>query len=237
MRYLVDHEGSFSQGIVAHWEKQGHEVVCHKDFDPSVAARAEILWLEWGDANAIAATNAGRRWPGRTICRVHRYEIPAGFLAKVQFDLIDDVVFVSPHFCDVAKEKYPNLRQTRTHIIPNGLDIDKFPYAEHEHGNVVGIVGIMRPLTQPDLLITIAEKYPDYIFRWAGQWADWMDRRYVKQWMASKPDNIQCLGWLSQPEMARLLPELKKCRGLRVRRGRGHVPRREAAHFSRRRNP
>ena len=95
---------------------------------------ADTVWLEWANELTIATTNelADLLADRRVIVRLHSYELFAGLAAAVRWHVVDDVVFVGAHIRDLARQLCPALFEQvdRVHVIPNGIDLDRFPLAE-----------------------------------------------------------------------------------------------------------
>jgi len=113
------------------------EVVTCFSIDPAAVraavTAADMVWLEWANELSIEVTNklADPLAERRVIVRLHSYELFAGLAAAVRWEVVDDVVFVGAHIRDLAKRLCPALFEQveRIHVIPNGIDLDRFPLA------------------------------------------------------------------------------------------------------------
>ena len=129
---------------------------------------ADLIWLEW--ANQLAGTLTSREGlldGKRVICRVHSYEVLDGYLPRVNWAKITKTIFVAPHVLDIARRIYPRMMDvTRTVVIPNGVDLDKFSFKERAPGFTLAVVGHVNNKKNPSLwpeimhrLVRIDDRY------------------------------------------------------------------------------
>jgi len=135
---------------------------------------ADVIWLEW--ANDLAAHLTHREGildDKQVICRVHSYEVLDGYLPRVNWAKVSKAIFVAPHVLDIAMKMYPTLiDKAKTAIIPNGIDLDKFPYRERKPGFVLAVVGHVNhkknPAIWPEILHRLAKIDNRYELKIAG---------------------------------------------------------------------
>jgi glycosyltransferase involved in cell wall biosynthesis len=116
---------------------------------------APTVWLEWASDLAIEATSQPQLLDGkRIILRIHSYEVLNGMAAKVNYHLVDDVIFVSNYLRELFEHKYPNrLTGKRVHVIHNGIDLEKFPFVPGKKGRKIAFVGKMDAKKDPMLML------------------------------------------------------------------------------------
>ena len=95
---------------------------------------ADIVWLEWANELAIEVTGrfADLLRDRHVVCRLHSYEVFAGLAAAVRWEVVDDLIFVGSHIREITRGLYPAIFEQvpRVHVIPNGIDVDRFPLLE-----------------------------------------------------------------------------------------------------------
>lgn len=101
-------------------------------------ADAEAVWIEWGNELAQWITNqAAEHLLGkRVVLRIHKYEVLTGLAEKINYQVINDVILVAPHIREVLLERKPEVADqvSRIHIVPNGVDLDKFALHDKPRG-------------------------------------------------------------------------------------------------------
>lgn len=120
-------------------------------------ADRDTVWLEWGNQLAEAFT---RRTPRlldgkRVILRIHSYEVLDGLADRIDFTLVDDLVFVAPHIRDILLTRRPDIGSLvkRIHVIPNGVDCGAFAPIEREPGHNVAFLGTVDFKKDPMVLM------------------------------------------------------------------------------------
>lgn len=122
-------------------------------------ARADVVWIEWANELAIGLTANPQLFNSkRVICRLHSYEAFDGLSEQVDWRVVDDLVFVAPHIRDIELGRDPDLprKVRRIHIVPNGIDIDRFVPAGHGDGGDIAFLGAIDFKKGPMLLIQAA---------------------------------------------------------------------------------
>ena len=117
---------------------------------------ADIVWLEWANELTMALTNHPTLLDGkRIICRLHSYEALAGYAGKINWERIDDLIFVAEHIKRIVLQQVPNLlsRVKNVHVLPNAVNLDKFPFKEREPGYNLAYVGHINYKKGPMLLL------------------------------------------------------------------------------------
>ena len=113
---------------------------------------AEVIWLEWANELTVDMTRIWhKKMEGKqVIVRLHSYEAFAGFAAKINWSVVDDLIFVADHIREIVWEQVPEFqlmstpaniltktdgpcRDTKIHTIHNGIDLDKFKFKARSH--------------------------------------------------------------------------------------------------------
>ena len=143
---------------------------------PSLIDGYDRVWIEWGNELSIYFTReAFDALKGKRIyCRIHSYEVLDGFTEHIDFSRIDDLIFVAAHIRDILLRRDPEIRQQvkRIHVIPNGVDLDRFKLKERDRGFNIAYVGSLNFKKDPMVLMhafsTVHAKDPRYRLHIAG---------------------------------------------------------------------
>ncbi len=159
--------------------------------DPSVLRAAmawtddpgqDALWFEfcWPPfPQIIAQTNFGGR---RVIVRVHRVEaVEAPHVANTHWENVDDVIVVSPDMEQRVRQAAPEIAVvSRLHLIPNGVDTDRFRPSASADPFRIGWCGMMTTRKNPTLALYVLARLraedPRYHLRLSGMSTDVLAR-------------------------------------------------------------
>jgi glycosyltransferase involved in cell wall biosynthesis len=153
--FLCTGGNTFLKHIIAHFRKS-HEV---KEFRSGTVHElyalmnwADVSWIEWCDQLAIHATQ--HPTASRVICRLHSYEAFSYFPTQMKWENVDDLIFVAPHIRKILYSRFPDIeKQVKSHIVYNGVDVDKFTFKEHAPGFNIAYVGYINEKKNPGLLL------------------------------------------------------------------------------------
>ncbi len=146
---------------------------------------ADIVWLEWANELAVAMT---RRFPvlrrKKVIVRLHRYEAFTPHPGKVNWDVVDRLVFVSRHMRDWFGERFPDV-EVEAEVIHNGVDMERFTPAQGGGGaGDIAFAAHLNHRKNLPLLLQIASRLSqadaDRTISIAGDWQHPVLRRYVE---------------------------------------------------------
>jgi glycosyltransferase involved in cell wall biosynthesis len=147
---------------------------------------SDICWFEWCDNLIIYASKLPIAQNRKIICRLHSYEAFAGYPARVNWSVVDTIVFVSPGIQEYTVNKYKIDRQ-KTQVIPNGIDLNKYSFQKRNHGFRIAYVGYINYKKGPMLLIHTFKAMLDHDSRYglyiAGLFQDDRYVLYFKQMM------------------------------------------------------
>lgn len=199
---------SFLKDIVGHLASRFTVRTCYST-DPQEILKtiqwADVVWLEWANELAIGITKNPHLLDGkRVICRLHSYEAFENYLEKIDWCKIDDLVFVASHIQEIAIDRFPALagQVKRIHIIPNGIDMDRFGFSRRNRGHRLAFIGDINYKKGPMLLLhafrELVQVDDRYTLHVAGRLQNARYALYFSQMMKEmKLDaNIQWCGWV-----------------------------------------
>jgi len=193
--YLVDKFGSFTKEIEAHLQET-NRVLRDTKYSGPPAEHADVVFAEWCDHNAIAASRNDQI--RRLVIRMHGYEMFAEMPDWIRWDNVDALVVPSEALRAFADSRFSLTAQgVEQHVIFNPIDLKRFVFAPPEPNNKVAWLGYMSWRKNISLLCAIASDNPDYEFHLAGTAQDWETRRFLED---RKPDNVIVSPWQSKPE-------------------------------------
>ncbi|HDY86546.1 MAG TPA: glycosyltransferase [bacterium] len=86
---------------------------------------ADYVFLEWANEIAVIATQIYDIKKKGVIVRLHSYESLVAMPTKIDWSVVDYLVFVAPHIREILSLNIPDIRKrVCTKIIHNGIDID-----------------------------------------------------------------------------------------------------------------
>ena len=148
-------------------------------------AWAETIWVEWGSELAVALTRAlPLDTNKRVICRLHSYEAFGPYPEQMNWERIDDLILVAPQILAYLRERIPDLdlRVKRIHVVPNGIDLDRLPFAERKPGRNLAFLGYINYKKGPMLLLhafaALLQADPEYRLFLGGEYQDDRYRLY-----------------------------------------------------------
>ena len=126
--------GGFLDDVYARYNSTSQYL---KTSDLAEASRAieeaEFVWLEFASPLTAAATlNLPAVRHKVVVCRVHGFEVFTDFPGKVDWSVVDHLVFVADHKRVLFEEHWKNVEVPRS-IIRNGINLDRFSVAPDKH--------------------------------------------------------------------------------------------------------
>jgi glycosyltransferase involved in cell wall biosynthesis len=86
----------------------------------------DTIIIEWGNELAdIITNNIINADDIQVIIRIHSYEAFDGYIDKINWDVVDKVIFVSRYVKNLVCNKYPDLKR-KSYFIPNRININNF---------------------------------------------------------------------------------------------------------------
>lgn len=171
---------------------------------------AETVWIEWADQSAIDVTRFERLlFQKQVILRLHSYEAFTSYLDYIRWSAITDLIFVAEHVKDIVLKKYPVIKSNvnRIHVIPNGIDMNKFKLVKKTKGKDLAYLGQINHKKAPMLLfVAFAELLKidsTYKLHIGGVFQEERYALYLGQMQRQNPlfiKQIQFHGWIENPE-------------------------------------
>lgn len=190
------YNGKFTDDMVEWWTNHGYEVRRETYYNPDLVVWADIVYFFTCDNNLLSATNPDQAlkdqwayetkhgyWDIHDIDRsskkviVHPVDIEVwqGHHAYGRmWDVVDDVIFPAPHIQDIMMaDSRPQAGSFRQHVIPFGVNLDRWTFKERSDGFKIGVVAERWVSKGVDYVIQIAfrllqidERYHIY---WLGK--------------------------------------------------------------------
>ncbi|HDY88316.1 MAG TPA: glycosyltransferase [bacterium] len=203
---------TFIEPIVREYEKrpqyQVHRYYTDQQADVIAAVKwADILWLEWANQLTAVATQVYEIKSKSVIVRLHSYEALSSLPTRVNWKVVDYLVFVAPHIRDIVKMQIHDIeKQVCTKIIPNGLDIDNIPknkvFNMYDIAYVCNLSLKKEPAMMLQIMAELVKFNPAFHLHSAGGWQDKGCEIYMKH-MAKEmgiEENITYYGFVENME-------------------------------------
>ncbi len=166
---------------------------------------ADTVWLEWANELAIELTQHSNCLDGkRVLCRLHSYEAFNGYADKIVWEKISDLIFVAEHIKNIVVQQVPNLLdRVNVHVVPNGVNLDRFPFTERSRGTTLAYLGNINYKKGPMLLLhafrELVRTDGNYQLHIAGNFQDPRYAFYFSQMMREMglEEKISVEGWVN----------------------------------------
>lgn len=165
---------------------------------------AEVVWFEFCNELFLHAINQNIKARGkRVIARWHRFEIvETNFPQRMRFENIDDLILVSHDMLRVLRMRVPDLdAKTRTHVIWNGVNIDRFaPLPSLDRKKIAWVAKALPRKNQPmflQIMHELVKRDPSYTLHIAGEIETFVMLPYLRR-TAEKlglGQNVYFHGW------------------------------------------
>ncbi len=187
------YNGKFTDDAIAWWRNHGYDVRRETYYNPELVVWADVVWFDTCDNNLLSATNPNQalkdEWkytnrPGawdmhemdlshkRVIVRPIDIEVWQGHHAyDNMWDVVDDVIFLAPHIQQVMMaDSRPQQGHFKQHVIPCGVNLDRWTFKERERGYNIGIVSELWESKGVDLVLQIALRLKQIDSRYTIEW-------------------------------------------------------------------
>lgn len=142
-----------------------------------LASEADAIWVDWctDEIVSLSHTNHVKK---PVIVRVHAFEVlEGGYAGTVAWENVMAVVAVSPHIATLLRSQVPDIdSRTSVHVIPNGVDLDRFVPSSRFSSSDIAWVGVVAPKKNPfvalHVLKELAKRGKDYRLHVAGDVAN-----------------------------------------------------------------
>ena len=187
------YNGKFTNDMVEWWINHGYEVKRETYYNPDLVDWADVVWFDTCDNNLLSATNPDSalkdQWAYETkhgywdmhdidlsqkkiIVRPIDIEVWQGAHAHDNmWPLVNDVIFIAPHIQNIFNADSRTQGHTfKQHVIPCGVDLDKWTFKERSDGFNIGIVSELWESKGVDLVLQIALKLKQIDSRYNIEW-------------------------------------------------------------------
>ena len=113
------------------WRRAGHEVKTGIYWGPELVEWADVAVFHPVDNNLIQASKKTEGKPENTVIVAEAVDVDiyAGHPGAVNWDYVDEIVFMAEHMRDYALSKFGKLKrfpQEHIHLVPGGLDLSRW---------------------------------------------------------------------------------------------------------------
>lgn len=165
---------------------------------------ADICWLEWCNESTILAMQVYELKKRGVIVRLHSYEVFSDMPGKIDWSLVDYLVFVAPHIREIVKGKIPDIeKRVCTKVIYNGVDVDRIPLLDepgdpHDIAFVANINHKKEPVLALQIIAKLAASDSRYRLHIAGAFQDERYQIYMKHMVKEMgiEDNVLFYGFV-----------------------------------------
>ena len=201
---------NFVAPVAEELAKRGHQTTVMAEPNDQKLVDAvldnEIIWIEWGNELARNLTTDMALLNQRNvILRLHSYEAFMPWIHYINWDRVDHLIFVAKHIKDLVLEQVPKIEKMvgGIHVIPNGVDLDKFPFVDRPRGKKIAYIGYLNYKKGPMLLLhafhrltKIDKEFKLYI---AGKFQEPRYELYFKQFIEELDlqDKVIFNGWIT----------------------------------------
>lgn len=131
---------------------------------------SDYVFLEWANEIAAIATQLYEMKKKGAICRLHSYEALTSLPTKIDWSVVDYLVFAAPHIKDILKRQIPDIKKrVCTKVIPNGLDLQNIRLNEktdiHDIAYVCNINHKKEPALALQIMAGLKDRYPNTTYR------------------------------------------------------------------------
>ena len=176
---------TFINPVVDRLRYQGYDVVVdNKDFNYDLAGGAKLIWADWCDENAYKL--AEFKTKAKKIMRLHAYEAFTITPYYINWKAFDKVIFVADHIKEYV-ERILRRKITNSIVIPNGVRLDGYNFKNKKQNNKIAWAGNIDRKKGGQLLLFIAEHFPEYEFHVAGKFNE---QDMIEYFDKRKPDNL-----------------------------------------------
>ncbi len=146
---------------------------------------ADIIWFEFCNEVAMLGTQDIIEREKKVIIRLHSYEVFTDIPKRVNWNNIDNLIFVAPHIREIFMGEISKISfYTDCVIIPNGIDVEKIKFNPKKSGaNIAMIANINYKKNIPMALQIISKLKKEFLnlrLHIAGKFQDKRYEIYLK---------------------------------------------------------
>ncbi|KKN41612.1 hypothetical protein LCGC14_0721450 [marine sediment metagenome] len=216
-------DGHLSE-IADHFKAKGEVKLCvtgNLDQVFEAIAWADVVWIEWANQLAVTITSYGHlMYNKQVILRLHSYEAFTQDLLYINWGYVTDLIFIAEHIKRYVMIACPAIEFNvdRIHVIPNGIDTERFNIPKKPVANVadhvdrpsdrkkIAYLGYLNFKKGTQLMFrAFAELVrcdPEFTLWIGGQFQEPRYVEYLRQMQEQNPllrDRIFFQGWQNDP--------------------------------------
>ena len=217
----------FMWDLIRHWESLGHEVRKTLYWDPKMVNWADVTFFDWADMSLIRATNPddplykdnGLTIPKdkHIVCRCHDIDAWCGHYHRIDWNFVNDLIFVAPHIRDLVLESLTPPKTLKIHTIKHGIDTDRYTLRKNpKKNNKIGWVGAIKGHKCIELALQVLAENPNYELHAVGTSLDSWELAYVNDFVKrnnlrfTHQDNVQNINEFWEDKTFALLTSFKE---------------------------
>ena len=199
LKSIVNHLKAKKHNVKMFTQGQAYEI-------PNLMAWSDVSWFEWV-SDAVAEISYFPKLT-RTIVRCHRFEVYEKLVKKVNWDGIDDLIFVSPSMKRLGIQRVVEMAKPKVHVIPNGINMEKFKIEKMRKDDgklIIGSVGYINHRKNHAYLFQLVKELMRHTdkeveIHIAGIHQSEELRDYLDYMKKELKLNITEWGWVKKPE-------------------------------------
>jgi glycosyltransferase involved in cell wall biosynthesis len=159
----------FIGDIESHLSKR-HQVQRYKGTNKSEMMHAlewsDIAWFDWCDEVLVEASRLPKMC--RIVARLHGHEVFSSTPERINWDNVDDLIFVARHRRDHLLERIPGLEENvRTYLVRDGIDLRRYKVPQEKgYGKSMCFVGYLNHRKGITLLLQCVRRLLDFDNEW-----------------------------------------------------------------------
>jgi len=163
---------------------------------------ADVTWIEWASEFAVALTTI-KKPTGNLVVRLHRYEAFEDYPHLINWQNVDAAIFVAKFMKEILDLSGVQIDKiTRSKVIYNGVDLDRFKLQKRGSGLNIGWVALIDPRKNLALAVEIMSNLvkinKGYMLHVAGPFMDKEYEIYIKHLIerSGLEQNVKFYGWV-----------------------------------------
>lgn len=143
---------------------------------------SDACFFEWAGSPLIIASYSPIALTKPIITRIHRYEVYTNSLSGVNWDVVDNVIFIADHIRTKFRRKL-NVSNDKLKLIHNGFEIEKYTFRNRSKGYNIAYLGTISYRKNIQLIMLIINKLkeinPNYKLYLTGKFESEEYRDYI----------------------------------------------------------
>lgn len=184
----------FTQPLIDHWREAGHEVRASTGWGEAIVEWADVAYFYPVDNNLIKASRTPKPPNTHVVAEAVDIDIYAGHPGAVNWEYVDALVVMARHTLGLVREKARLPAGLSVHIVPGGVDLDRFTLIDRPRNYNVAWIGrkwIAKNLFGAlQIFNQLIRRDPDSPWRlWClgKKWDPLWWRKHVEAYLAANP--------------------------------------------------